>query len=141
MTTMAELNLQAIKDRVARGRLQGGNPTGGEDGPFHLYHLALDDLDALIAVADPEAAAAKDARIIELEAQLAETRKAPEPQVFDPVAPFPIGPDGRATFGTLDVVGTDGGKASVETLQSPRVADLSDEERAKLLSVAEEYKE
>lgn len=40
--------LKGIKDRTARGRLQGGNPTT-DDGVFQLYHFALDDLETLIA--------------------------------------------------------------------------------------------
>jgi len=40
--------LRGIKARVALGRQQGGNPETS-DGRFNLYHLALDDMEALIA--------------------------------------------------------------------------------------------
>lgn len=91
---MKDLNIQAIKDRIARGRLQGGNPTGGEEGPFHLYHLALDDLDALILYVE-----------------------SPAERIRQMVRP-----------GTIPIA-------------APRVAEnLSDEERAELLKVAEEHK-
>ena len=137
---MAELNIQAIKDRVALGRKQGGNPTGGEDGPFHLYHLALNDLDTLIVAADPEEIAKRDARIVELEGQLAEA-KAEHPS-FQQSASVPVVP--LASHGTLggtsiDAIGTTSGKATTETFTPPRVAETTDAERDELLEVAKEH--
>lgn len=161
---MAELNIQAIKDRVARGRLQGGNPTGGEDGPFHLYHLALDDLDALIVVADPEEIAKRDARIEELEAQLADAKATNQRPAAMPGWPLTVPPGFPAGISGSSVI-SDGG-TPVDAFQSsqsaglsdaesrgdfenapsavgvlPHVADITDEERAELLKVAEEHKE
>lgn len=135
---MAELNIQAIKDRVARGRLQGGNPTGGDDGPFHLYHLALDDLDALIAYVEdvPPSSSVDELRIQE--------------NGFGSVRSFtlptndrgePLSPEHFETFEKEAHRRPDIDEAVEKIFQSPRVADLSDEDRAKLLAVAEEHKE